>query len=285
MKRAMFIYLILLLSFNTSYGAKMDNNLEINFETTESEMKEIRDLLTKNNLLNSTLRTVVRKVKGGYSIYQGSIEPYNGGSGAEWSYDKATKVLTLLYTEELAPEPKDIALNATLRSLIKQSDIIVTGILKNQATRGTGHKGTIEISGILYGTCDDKMISFVMRAPQMRPIEDKERIWFLRKKDANDNRDLIFTNELSSIDISSKESIINMIESQGSNSFKEVVSEKSKTKKGVSGYYIFIQDHLQKLRLANTPYTGSSASSDFVKEWEALTPAERDKYNNRATSK
>jgi hypothetical protein len=64
-----------------------------------------------------------------------------------------------------------------------------------------------------------------------------------------------------------------------------IVSEKGKTKRGSSGYYFFIQDQLAKLRLNNTPYTGSSASQDFIKEWEALTPEEKKKYNNRATSK
>ncbi|MCP3920958.1 MAG: hypothetical protein GY714_00080 [Desulfobacterales bacterium] len=65
----------------------------------------------------------------------------------------------------------------------------------------------------------------------------------------------------------------------------DMVPKKNKTKRGCSGYYFFIRDHLEKLRLAKTPYTGSNSSGDFVKEWEALTPAEREKYNNRSTSK
>jgi HMG-box domain len=61
--------------------------------------------------------------------------------------------------------------------------------------------------------------------------------------------------------------------------------KKEKAKRGCSGYYFFIQDHLAKLRLAQTPYTGSNASEDFLTEWEDLTPAEREKYNSRSTSK
>ncbi len=60
---------------------------------------------------------------------------------------------------------------------------------------------------------------------------------------------------------------------------------KKKTKRGCSGYYFFIQDQLEKLRQANTPYTGSNASKDFAEKWEALTAEEREKYNSWATSK
>lgn len=61
---------------------------------------------------------------------------------------------------------------------------------------------------------------------------------------------------------------------------------KQKTnKRGCSGYYFFIQDRLSALRLANTPYKGSSASKDFAEEWDALSPEEKEKYNSQATSK
>lgn len=56
-------------------------------------------------------------------------------------------------------------------------------------------------------------------------------------------------------------------------------------KRGCSGYYFFIQDRLRALRLANTPYKGSSASKDFAEEWEALSEEEKEKYNSQATSK
>jgi hypothetical protein len=79
----------------------------------------------------------------------------------------------------------------------------------------------------------------------------------------------------------------------GCNSVKEsmtkggidMASNKDKTKLGCSGYGFFIEDQLAKLRLAKTPYTGSTASSDFRKEWEALTPAEREKYNRPCPQK
>lgn len=58
-----------------------------------------------------------------------------------------------------------------------------------------------------------------------------------------------------------------------------------KNKKGCSGYYFFIQDRLTELRIANAPYTGSNASKDFANEWNALPSKEKEKYNQRATSK
>jgi len=64
-----------------------------------------------------------------------------------------------------------------------------------------------------------------------------------------------------------------------------VVVEKASNKRGCSGYYFFIQERLAELRSANKPYTGSNASQDFIKEWDALPKSEKEKYNRQATSK
>jgi hypothetical protein len=64
-----------------------------------------------------------------------------------------------------------------------------------------------------------------------------------------------------------------------------VVVEKASNKRGCSGYHFFIQDRLTELRNEKKPYTGSNASQDFIKEWDALSRSEKEKYNRQASSK
>ena len=64
-----------------------------------------------------------------------------------------------------------------------------------------------------------------------------------------------------------------------------MASETEKSKRGGSGYWFFIQEKRRKLDLEGTPYTGSNASADFLEDWEALSPEEREAYNKKATSK
>ncbi|NLD99466.1 MAG: hypothetical protein GX640_06280 [Fibrobacter sp.] len=65
----------------------------------------------------------------------------------------------------------------------------------------------------------------------------------------------------------------------------DIDSSGSNNKRGCSGYYFFIQERLEELRRANKPYTGTNASADFVKEWNALSRKKKEKYNLEATSK
>ncbi|MBN1646934.1 MAG: hypothetical protein JW874_02775 [Spirochaetales bacterium] len=64
-----------------------------------------------------------------------------------------------------------------------------------------------------------------------------------------------------------------------------MTSENNSPKRGCSGYWFFIREHLMKLELAGTPYMGCNASSDLTGEWDALTPEQQADYNKRATSK
>lgn len=61
--------------------------------------------------------------------------------------------------------------------------------------------------------------------------------------------------------------------------------QKDKNKKGASAYYFFIQEHLEKLRLAHFPYEGANASEDFLELWLALSIDEQEQYNKLASSK
>ncbi len=61
--------------------------------------------------------------------------------------------------------------------------------------------------------------------------------------------------------------------------------ETQKSKRGISGFGLFIQARLAELRVAGTPYTGSRASEDFAEEWGSLSQKERDEYNQQSTDK
>jgi hypothetical protein len=58
-----------------------------------------------------------------------------------------------------------------------------------------------------------------------------------------------------------------------------------KAKRGVSGYGIFLKEHLSKLALGGKPFTGVNASQVFVDEWKKLSEKEREEYEKRSTQK
>ena len=86
-----------------------DLNLEYReFNPTKEEKEELLKIIKNKKLHGPHLRTLVSKTGTNYRIYVGSENPYQGGSGQEYTFDSKTKELKLNYTEELAPAPEDL---------------------------------------------------------------------------------------------------------------------------------------------------------------------------------
>ena len=83
-----------------------NSNIEYReFSPTDKEKETLNKVVLDNKLYGKDLRTLVSKSGENYIIYVGSANPYQGGSGVEYTLYKESLKLVKNYTEELAPAP------------------------------------------------------------------------------------------------------------------------------------------------------------------------------------